>query len=305
MKVFIRSYVCIIAAALIVQSWTGLSWSESGSPEPPGRLTASMDRDSAPVGSIVSLSLAYQLPEGATLPEEREITGLEEMTVLDRIHAPGKIIIKLLVDRLDTWQTGTLSLAYVDKEGEARSLATEPVSLKVLSNLGEKPEEAELRPIQGIIPTQAWIEHYLPWLAGVLGLVLTAGGFIWWRCRRRGGKTHGESDMPAHIRAMRELEQLEADRLFEQGQLKGFYFRFSEILRRYLESLRGFPAAEFTTEEIASAMDNETDRQILPLLREADLVKFADAMPTQARKEDEVRKAVAYIQETSPVPEAD
>jgi hypothetical protein len=60
---------------------------------------------------------------------------------------------------------------------------------------------------------------------------------------------------------------------------------------------------ELTTEEIARCIDREQDRDLLALLRQADLVKFADRVPAPARKEEEVKKALSYIQETSPVRE--
>ena len=110
------------------------------------------------------------------------------------------------------------------------------------------------------------------------------------------------SQDPPQVWAKKEIELLEAQGLFEKGQAKAFYFRFSEIMRQYLEGLRGFPAAEFTTEEITSYINYEQDRKLLPLLRQADLVKFADAIPTPARKEEEVKTALTYIHETSPDP---
>jgi hypothetical protein len=100
------------------------------------------------------------------------------------------------------------------------------------------------------------------------------------------------------VSARESIQELEGERLFERGQLKVFYFRFSEIMRRYLEELRGFPAVEFTTQEIALAMKDPKDRELLSLLRQADLVKFADYRPTQARKEEEVKKALGYIENT-------
>ncbi|MBW1765520.1 MAG: hypothetical protein JRJ65_00535, partial [Deltaproteobacteria bacterium] len=45
-------------------------------------------------------------------------------------------------------------------------------------------------------------------------------------------------------------------------------------------------------------IDREQDREVLPLLRQADLVKFADSIPSTARKEEEVEKAFSYIRET-------
>ena len=136
---------------------------------------------------------------------------------------------------------------------------------------------------------------------GLLGILLAVSGFVWWRKKGRIQKVCAEVVYPPHVLAKKEIELLEAQGLFEKGEVKGFYFRFSEILRRYLESLRRFPAAEFTTEEIALRIHSEEDRRLLSLLRQADVVKFADSIPTRARKEEEVKTALSYIEETGSV----
>ena len=104
--------------------------------------------------------------------------------------------------------------------------------------------------------------------------------------------------VPPHIAAEQEIHELASQKIFEKGRIKEFYFRFSEILRRYLEALRGFPAAEYTTQEITLSIQAPEDRQILPLLQDADLVKFADLNPTPAKKNDEIEQALAYIRKT-------
>jgi len=90
--------------------------------------------------------------------------------------------------------------------------------------------------------------------------------------------------------------------LFERGDVKAFYFIFSETIRRYMASIRCFPAAEMTTEEIARKIKTDpADQHILPLLRQADLVKFADLMPAPDRKDQDVQMARTYIQQTRPL----
>lgn len=262
-------------------------------------LTTALDRDSAEVGAVVSLTLSYELPEGARLPEKLVIGGLEGLTVLEKRQEPRKVRISLLVDRLDSWESKPLSLAYVDKENQTQSLTADPVSLKVLSNLGDKPEQAHLRPIQGILPTKPLWLKYLPWGSGILAFLLAAITIISWRRRKRALRGLIEFEEAPNTRAQREIERLEAQELFEKGKVKEFYFRFTEILKYYLESIRGFPAAESTTEEIARSIVAEQDRVLLSLLREADLVKFADSIPTGARKEEDIRVALTYIRETS------
>jgi hypothetical protein len=303
----IRNFITRLAsiAVLLILVCHSILWSQDENEESGPSLSATLDRDSARVGDIVTLILSYRLPEGAGFSDTPEITGLEELTAVDREIGPGEIRIKILVDQLGTWKTGPISLSYLDKEGKTQTLVEDPVSLTVLSNLGEKPEEAELRPIQGIIPTKSlWLKP-LPWIGGGLVLLLIALGALWWYRKHRHEKFGLMAQAPPHVWAVKEIEELVAQKLFEKGQAKAFYFRFSEILRHFLEAIRGFPAAEFTTEEIARQIDNEEDRKLLSLLRQADLVKFADTVPTPARKEEEVKAALGYIHETSPAIETD
>jgi len=292
-----------LLTALCLISFSMPAFAQQDLPSSASNLIASIDRNSAAIGSIVVLTLKYTLPEGTTLLSSPQSKGLEELTVLDKLETPGRITIRLLIDRLESWQTGELALEYLDKDGVERLLSTGPVSVSVLSNLGEKPEEAQLKPIQTIVPTASLWWKLQPWVIVLLALLLIGLILFWWfriRGRKKGGNIYTE---PYYLRAKREIHELEAQQLVETGNIKPFYFRFSEILRQYLEALRGFPAAEFTTEEIASHIAEDRDRDLLSLLRQADLIKFANDFTTTAKKEEEVRRALSYIQETAPVTE--
>ena len=282
--------VCVLLCA-------GSAWA-TGPENVPAGLQARFVPDSAKVGSMVALTLTYRLPEGAHLTSEPRIKGIDGLTIQDVQVGKDEIRIQILVDRLGQFKTGPISLSYLNKKGKEASLSADPVKLTVLSNLGKNPGDAQLKPIYGIMPTQSGLGKYLLW--AVIALAACATGlclFLW--LKRRGNKGgHPLFQEPPHTLAKKEIHHLEAQGLFEKGHIKEFYFRFSEIMRRYLESLRGFPAAEYTTQEIASHIQDPQDRQILPLLQDADLVKFADLTPTSAKKDDEIEKARAYISET-------
>lgn len=269
-----------------------------------GTLTAALDRKSAPIGEVATLTLNFQLPPGGRLPDPPAVGGLEELTILGRTAAPNRIAFRVLVDRLETLKTGAVTLGWLDKDAQPHKLYADSVSLQVASVLGDKPAEAQLRPPQDIVPVRPPWLRFVPWVLGGLGLVLAAAGLYWWlKKRRRQGELAKAKEAP-HLWATREIERLETQQVFEKGRVKEFYFRLSEILRRYLEAIRGFPAAESTVEEIARYVHEERDRQLLTLLRQADLVKFADDAPTAARKEDEVRAALAYVRATTPPPDS-
>lgn len=276
----------------------GVPGAAIGADKTPVGLEAAFNPSSAKVGSTVTLTLSYHLPEGARESPDVQIKGLEGFTIVDRQAKPGQIRATLLVDRIGEFKSGPLSLSYFDREGKEALLRGEAVKLTVLSNLGEKPGEAQLKPIYGIIPTTSWVAGYLLWV--IIALAACAAGvglFLWTRRRRRRRASVIWQD-PPHALAKKEIDELESQRLFETGHVKEFYFRFSQIMRRYLESLRGFPAAEYTTQEIALSIHKPKDRQLVPLLQQADLVKFADLAPTPARKDDEIKEALSYIRET-------
>jgi len=288
---------------LICVPW--ISWAADTGKVDTGGLTATLDQTSVPVGGVFWLALDYRLPEGGQLPDDPEVQGLDELSILKQINKPGHIKIQLLFDQVEPWQSGPIGLPYLDADGQIQHLTTEPVSIQAVSNIGQKAEGIPLRPIRDIVPTQTIWLSILLWLAVVLALILIGAGLFWWYKRHRKPTVMGQYSEPPDIRARRELRSLESKGYFENGRVKKFYFSFSEIMRRYLEAIRNFPAAEYTTEEIARHISTAQDRKLIPLLQQADLVKFADSVPTPARKEADIKAALAYIRESSARPAGD
>ena len=299
---------------LFVWAWSGSAVFGGGKTGP--YMTATLVPNQTSVGGIIALTLRFQLPEGARLATETEVGGLEGFQLLGRNMAfdgaknkdgkqensdtptQGECRIKLMVGRLDSGEVGPVSLSYVSAKGKTAFLNAAPVSLTVLSNLGEKPEEARLRPIYGIMPTESSWMKYRFWILGGIALLLLAVVCECWIRRRRGKGISVIDGTPPDKLAIRALKDLDALKLFEKGQIKDFYFDFSEILRRYLEAIRGFPAAEYTLEEIARAVKKKEDQSLLALLRRVDMVKFADSTATPAGKKDHMETAFVYIRST-------
>jgi hypothetical protein len=228
---------------------------------------------------------------------------LEGLTVLNQIIGPDQIRIQLLVEQLEPWRSDAIRLDYLDSEGRTQVLMAGPAALQVESNLGEKPEEAQLRPISDIIAVRSIWHSFLIGGAALAALTLIGLGAHRWYKKRQRPAVGLEAGEAPHVRARRAIEKLAIAGYFEKGMVKKHYFVFSEILRRYLEAIRHFPAVEFTTEEIAQHIRSEQDRRLLSLLKRADLVKFADDVPTPARKEEDIQAALAYIRETGPASE--
>jgi len=266
-------------------------------------LTVAVEKDTAAVGELLWLTLTYSLPEGGRLTDPLSISGLEALGIVDRVVEPQRIRFRFVVDRLQSLDIGTVRLRYRSADGEEQQVASEPVTITVVSNLGEKPEEAVLRPIQDILPTGSKGASLLPWIVvAVLFLIAIA---VWWRRRRRLSRQQDRTEAePPYRRAEKEIDRLVKEGLFERGEVKAFYFRFSEIVRRYVGAVRGLAAVEMTTEEIAGCLGNHPpDRLLLPLLRRADMVKFSDLMPSPNRKDRDLSAVRDYIRDTRPAPE--
>lgn len=285
--------------AFVFLSFTILfSFLPMGFSEPhPFTMEASFIEKQGAPGSVVHLSLKYLLPKGAKLYENPVINGLEPLTVLSIEHEPGMFTISLLVDSLDRFEAPVLTLDFLDKDNSAQQFKSNLTTLEVTPSIDNKDNTNELRPIKGIIEYNGlWkkiVFFILPLIAVIAGLV------AWYRFKmKRDIKDNILYKDPPDIAAIKALEALNRSGLFEKGDVKTFYFSLSEIIRKYMERLRSFPAAELTTDEISSHIMHNEDREILYLLKTSDLIKFADERPTQSQKTEHCSMARAYIENT-------
>ena len=87
---------------------------------------------------------------------------------------------------------------------------------------------------------------------------------------------------PPHVIALRELDRIREEKLWQKDKIKAFYSEITDVLRNYMEGRFGIPAMEQTTGEIMTSFQSDRSlisekslnylHQILPM---ADLVKFA------------------------------
>ena len=114
---------------------------------------------------------------------------------------------------------------------------------------------------------------------------------------------------PPHVEAIRALEALHNQKLWQNNRHKLYYSGLTDILRRYLADRYGICAMEMTSDEIVEAvrpldLPQKSMMELQALLREADLVKFAKAMPEAPRNEEAYQWAYYFVEETKPVEES-
>ena len=92
----------------------------------------------------------------------------------------------------------------------------------------------------------------------------------------------------------------------DYSKRKIFYFSLSDIVRSYVEDSYQFPAKERTQEEIRRDIDllksvePPQQRAFLGILREADLVKFANIAKSEKEGEGLLEDAKNFVLETMP-----
>lgn len=112
---------------------------------------------------------------------------------------------------------------------------------------------------------------------------------------------------PAHIIALRELDKLKSEKIWQRNKVKLYYTRLTGIIRIYLEGRYEIKAMEQTTEEILQSLLDTgfNDNRIFGLLKDmlncADLVKFAKARPLPDENETNMLNAYIFVNETKKV----
>ena len=114
--------------------------------------------------------------------------------------------------------------------------------------------------------------------------------------------------LPPHEIALRDLRKLHSERLWQEGNHKLYYSGLTDILRAYIAGQFGVGALEMTSDEIIEAMrgveiPQKQKMDLTELLRDADLVKFAKAMPEAEANEAAYTMALNFVEQTMPQPE--
>ncbi len=164
-----------------------------------------------------------------------------------------------------------------------------------------------IKPIKGPEQAPLTFREALPWiLGGLLAAALAVGIFFYFKYRKKpeAPTLRPEPKEPAHVIALRELDQLKAERLWQSGETKSYYSRLTDIIRAYIEHRFRIPALEQTSNEILAAFDHTGPADYVPLedlkaiLYLADLVKFAKGNPKPEENARTLEQAYGFVEKT-------
>ncbi len=105
-----------------------------------------------------------------------------------------------------------------------------------------------------------------------------------------------------HQKAMKEIEQIKADKMVSSENPKEYYTKLTDTLRKYIEERYGFSAMEMTSSEIIEKLMATQDQKSLDELRHlfttADLVKFAKYSTLINENDMNLVNAIDFINQT-------
>lgn len=272
----------------------------------PLRMGVTVQPDSVTVGQPFLVSIRVQAPAGSLVefPDTPDssfaVQALDPARVAD--SADSTLIDRTALYRIAAWDTGPQTVTFpavrVNTGDAVRDLAVDDVAILVLSVLPTDSAEHIPRPARDLFdfPGPWW----LPWLlallvAGLIGLLL------WWLWRRRRRGTPG-SQVDPYEEAETAFDRVEAMRLLELGERSRHVALMTEVLRDYLAARDPATPVSLTTRELMSALHGSdlvpVDR-LEVLLRESDLVKFANHAPEPERAREmgeSARAVVRYVE---------
>ncbi|CCZ48517.1 putative uncharacterized protein [Bacteroides sp. CAG:661] len=115
-------------------------------------------------------------------------------------------------------------------------------------------------------------------------------------------KVKVEPKLPPHQVAIKEIERIKQEKVWQKGQPKEYYTELTDALRTYIKERFGFNALEMTSTEIIDKLLETNDKGALADLRElfqtADLVKFAKHNPLMNENDANLLNAIDFINET-------
>lgn len=261
----------------------------------------------------IELTLSVKHKEGADLTFPTFLDTLAGFEVLDvsSIYVSQKEALweqaqKITLIRFDTgsFQIPAQTLMYQETgTSEPIQIKSNPLFIDVTAI--EVDTTQTYKPIKGIAAVSISWEEVWPWLLIGSGVLAVLGYLIFRLTRRKEVEVVKVSRpaIPPHEIAMRKLAGLEADKLWQKGELKGYYVELTGIIREYIEGLFQVPALESITDEIIRDLKNTPvpEKQLdklAPFLQMADLAKFAKFRPTESENLENMEVAREFVKET-------
>jgi hypothetical protein len=274
-------------------------------------LQATLQPSTVKLGDILLLNVQTAHPPGlpVDMPSFQKELGTFEVVASTALppQLRGDRETQQFQVQLQNFTTGQqilpgIAFSYKSADGKHHVLKTPELKVAVeLVPPGPKDKGGDIRGIKGVLGPVAISPWW--WLLLVFALIV-AGAAFWSQRRKTIQGPLPAPPIPPDLTALEKLQELAASGWLEDGKIKEFYIRISDIVRAYVENGFHCPALERTTGELMRDLRQKglfpSDKalQLKELLEECDLVKFAKFRPETGEALKAQVMAVQFVEKT-------
>ena len=284
-------------------------------------VVAAIDSIDMLIGEQVHVTVTATMKEGSKVefpvfkPMQQIIPGVEVLKS-NELGVKGKengfvdrSVVYTLTSFDDTLYYLPPFVVKVDgKPYESKSLALKVLGIEVDTVHVDQffgPKDVQDNPFQ-------WSDwSLLFWLSVLMLLLMAVGYYLYLRLRDNKPiitRIRIVKRLLPHQKAMKEIEQIKADKMQNAENPKEYYTKLTDTLRKYIEDRYGFNAMEMTSSEIIERLERaltddaqsaETMKaELRQLFTTADLVKFAKYSTMINENDANLVSAIDFINQT-------
>ncbi len=258
------------------------------------RATAHLDSTNILIGDQIKLFLEIDYPKNVTVefPEVPSVDSLIEVlgkSKIDTVQIENSELEKQIRSyTITSFDSGSYRIApqwfKINVNGTVDSVPTNGVSLHVYSM--EIDTTRGLTDIKMPYGAPLTLKEVTPYILGILLIGAIIFLVLYSIKRKKKNKPFFalpvKPKLPPHIIALRELDRIKSEKIWQKEKIKQYYSEVTDVLRNYIEERFEIPAMEQTTDEILNSFRHNKDligeknyQNLSQILSVADLVKFA------------------------------
>lgn len=280
-------------------------------------ISTKLERDTILIGDQIGFSIVAKMPSAVkvifpqvtdTLGNGVEVIG---RPAIDSAIANGvaTYTMRMLVTSFDSGLAVIPGLAFrLQYMGQIDSIFS-PQRAFIVNVLPPDPNKKDIFDVKPPMREPITFAEVAPWVGVGLLFIGVVVLIVLYFVKRKQNKPFlkiFKPAEPAHVLALRELEQIKEQKLWADENQKLYYTKLTDVLRAYLEGRFAIDAQEKTSSEILAELQN-TDfnfgsrfQQLQDLLFTSDLVKFAKHLPLINENEQYLNFSIDFVNSTKP-----
>jgi hypothetical protein len=276
---------------------------------------ASTDKKNYEVGDYINYTIRVRYDEGVKIRNplmKGVLNSIELIKEGEPVHSKEDekyiVTFNYILSKYDSGDVTIPSIVVgyiIGNDTTRHSAVTNPVSITV--HTLKVILEEEIKDVKAPIRIPLDWKIIALWILGIL-IILGLIYYFYRKYQERKKQLPVKRTIPKiphYVTALNALRELEKEKLWQNGHIKEYHSKVTEIIRRYFEERFYLPALELTTKEAMDHLSRKKEAQKIlvtteEFLNNADLVKFAKYKPMSSVNEEMMKQAYNIVESTIP-----